>query len=223
MCVFHSSFLRGFVELFPFYSQPVLCAQHRTERYIQRVRMRTARKYAGTRKYLVTVPKGFGCNHEALLLYLRTRFPPINLRTRYVMQSTYQGMNANSLSAELRVDPNQNSVFLPPRNELLTQTSLSCRLQVTPPGQRLFVEWVVQNGETSTHFFVRFGILRNGYSMLLIGDEMFLFIDDLSYKRAGNYTCRARLTADVLSPFQFATISLFLKREYIPVIISCNH
>ena len=213
-----------------FYSQPVLhnlCACAHARGTVQRVRMRTAPELAGeirrgARKYLVTVPKGFGRNHEALLLYLRTRFPPINLRTRYVMQSTYQGMNANSLSAELRVDPNQNSVFLPPRNELPTQTSLSCRLQVTPPGQRLFVEWVVQNGETSTHFFVRFGILRNGYSMLLIGDEMFLFIDDLSYKRAGNYTCRARLTADVLSPFQLATISLFLKREYIPVIISCN-
>ena len=55
--------------------------------------------------------------------------------------------------------------------------------------------------------------------MLLIGDETFLFIDDLSYKRAGNYTCRARLTADVLSPFKFATISLSLKREFNPVIV----
>ena len=77
----------------------------------------------------------------------------------------------------------------------------------------------MQNAETAAHFFVRFGVLINGYSMLLIGDDMYLHIENLSYKRAGNYTCRARLTADVLSPFQFATIPLSLKRESNPLIL----
>ena len=58
--------------------------------------------------------------------------------------------------------------------------------------------------------------------MLLIEDEMFLVIENLSYKRAGNYTCRARLTADVLSQFQFATIPVFLERESTPTNMLIN-
>ena len=49
--------------------------------------------------------------------------------------------------------------------------------------------------------------------MELIGDEMFLFIDNLSYERSGNYTCRVLPTSDVLASYEMATIPLSLRGE----------
>ena len=49
--------------------------------------------------------------------------------------------------------------------------------------------------------------------MELIGDEMFLFIENLSYERSGNYTCFVQPTSDVLASFELATIPLSLRGE----------
>ena len=108
---------------------------------------------------------------------------------------------------------------LPPDNGLNTFTFLVCNLE---PNSQLtqsdyVSRWTVPSGGTFTYLvpnppgFERFRTFQGPARQGVQRESTLLFVERLSYKDAGNYTCEVRSSASAQSPWFSASVELQLK------------